>query len=79
MRAAYRFRAYNFTADQSTLPTYQAVCVTGDDADCGADSGPQESEENLNRWMAEHSRDTAHATFRRAQWSYVEVQPGAWR
>ncbi|MEU7153834.1 hypothetical protein AB0B15_38340 [Streptomyces sp. NPDC045456] len=75
----YRFRNYTITADKAMLPRYQAVCVTGDDADCGADSGSQPSPADVERWIAEHTRDTGHDLYRRAPWEYVRATAGAWQ
>ncbi|MER7817413.1 hypothetical protein [Streptomyces sp. NPDC096153] len=62
----YRLRNYRVTPDETALPSYQAVCVSGEEADCGADSTDQPDEEALTRWMAEHTRDTGHDRFKRA-------------
>ncbi|MEU0389231.1 DUF7848 domain-containing protein [Streptomyces chartreusis] len=66
------------TADETAMPEYEAVCVTGDDKDCGAASGPLEGADELARWMAEHTRDTGHSRYRRAYCEYALVEPGAW-
>ncbi|WP_369199010.1 DUF7848 domain-containing protein [Streptomyces djakartensis] len=78
-RATYRFRNYSVTADDTAMSAYQAVCVTGDDADCGEDSGDQPDEAALTKWMAEHTRDTGHERFRQARWDYVTVRPTTWQ
>ncbi|MYT25958.1 hypothetical protein GTW69_37780 [Streptomyces sp. SID7760] len=75
----YRLREYAVSADESSAPAYQAVCVSGEEVDCGADSADQPDEEELVRWMAQHARDTGHDRFRRARWDYATVEPGAWR
>ncbi|WP_335939935.1 DUF7848 domain-containing protein [Streptomyces sp. PTD5-9] len=78
-RATYRFRQYGVTPDELAEPVFQAVCVSGEETDCGADSGDQGDEAALARWMAEHTRDTGHERFRAAPWSYVMVKAGAWQ
>ncbi|MEU6407046.1 hypothetical protein [Streptomyces sp. NPDC046985] len=47
-RKRYRFREYHVTAvvDPMALPTFEAVCVTGEGHDCGATSGEVHTEEN---------------------------------
>ncbi|WP_328484843.1 hypothetical protein OHS71_41185 (plasmid) [Streptomyces sp. NBC_00377] len=75
----FRFREYGVTTDETAMPAYQAVCVTGEDADCGADSQDQPDEEALTKWMAEHTRDTGHRRFRAAPWVYVMVEAGSWQ
>ncbi|MFJ9427873.1 hypothetical protein [Streptomyces sp. NPDC101249] len=79
VRARFRLRDYRITADPVTPPTYQAVCVTGEDADCGADSDHQETEATVERWIAKHTRDTGHDFYRRARWDFVKSEPGAWK
>ncbi|GHH56187.1 DUF7848 domain-containing protein [Streptomyces candidus] len=83
MKATYRFRDYGITPDLLGLPDHQAVCVSGDDSECGtecgADSGLLQDGDALTRWMAKHTRDTGHRRFRAAQWGYALVEPGAWK
>jgi hypothetical protein len=47
----YRFREYTVTTvlDPMALPTFEAVCVTGEDQDCGAASGQMHTPEALDR------------------------------
>lgn len=78
-RATYRFREYGITPDPLGVPDHQAVCVSGDETDCGADSEAQPDGEALARWMAEHTRDTGHLRFRVAQWGYALVEAGTWQ
>ncbi|NGN68437.1 hypothetical protein G5C51_31640 [Streptomyces sp. A7024] len=66
------------TADQAAEAEYEAVCVSGDEEDCGEASGPLTDADALTRWMAEHTRDTGHQRFRRAYCEYAHVEPGAW-
>ncbi|HEY0690707.1 MAG TPA: hypothetical protein VGD71_16905 [Kribbella sp.] len=79
MRSTYRFREYEITPDPLGVPDHQAVCVSGDDTECGADSETQPEGEALGRWMAEHTRDTGHLRFRVAQWGYALMKAGAWQ
>ncbi|MFE9169464.1 DUF5753 domain-containing protein [Streptomyces kebangsaanensis] len=61
IKARYRFRDYkvtSVTADQTAEPSYEAECVTGDDADCGAASGVLFTSDDVTRWMVCHTRDT---------------------
>jgi hypothetical protein len=76
-----RFREYKVTAvtDPHSLPTFRAVCVTGEDADCGATSGDLTDPDALTRWIAEHYRDTTHSTYERTTRATVTAQPGAWQ
>ncbi|MEV6840989.1 hypothetical protein AB0N17_42045 [Streptomyces sp. NPDC051133] len=68
------------TADESAEPEYEARCVSGDEEDCGEASGPLADAEQLDKWMAEHTRDNpGHQRFRRAYCEYATVEPGAWQ
>ncbi|EST17968.1 MULTISPECIES: DUF7848 domain-containing protein [Streptomyces] len=78
-RATYRFREHKITPDPLGVPEHQAVCVSGDETECGADSGLLPDGKELARWMAEHTRDTGHLRFRAAQWGYALMEPGAWK
>jgi hypothetical protein len=77
----YRFREYTVRtkADPLTLPTFQAVCVTGDDHDCGATSGDVHSTDELVRWIASHCAETKHELYERTARETVCAEPGAWQ
>ncbi|WP_435897461.1 DUF7848 domain-containing protein [Streptomyces tsukubensis] len=80
-RATYRFRDYEISTDPSSpLPAHSAVCVTGEDSDCGAATSEEHATEDaVAEWIAEHSRDTGHDLYRKAITEYVRSVPGAWR
>ncbi|WND40574.1 hypothetical protein RI578_40500 (plasmid) [Streptomyces sp. BB1-1-1] len=65
-------------ADELAHPEFEAVCVSGDEEDCGEKSGPLPDADHLDTWMAEHTRDTGHRRYRRAYCEYATVEPGAW-
>jgi hypothetical protein len=77
-RVRMRFREYPITPDPQAVPTVTAVCVTGEDADCGATSGPRTDRDAVARWMAEHFRDTGHALFDRTTSETLVVEAGPW-
>ncbi|WP_240136999.1 DUF7848 domain-containing protein [Streptomyces sp. MUM 178J] len=79
-RRRYRFRQYHVTAvvDPMTLPTVEAVCVTGEDHDCGATSGAVHAEDELIRWIADHCARTGHVFYRRTTRTTLRAEPGAW-
>ena len=66
------------TADELAVPEFEAVCVSGEEADCGEGSGTVPDADALVRWMVEHTRDTDHRRFRRTYGEYAIVEPGAW-
>ena len=77
-RVRMRFREYPIAPDPQAIPTISAVCVTGEDADCGATSGHAQSADAVARWMAEHFRDTGHAAFERTTTEPLRVEAGTW-
>ncbi|WP_060177073.1 hypothetical protein [Streptomyces sp. IMTB 1903] len=80
-RKRYRFREYHVTTvvDPMTLPTFTAVCVTGEDHDCGATSGELHAEDELTRWIAEHCAQTSHDFYHRSTRATLRAEPGAWQ
>ncbi|MFI1890476.1 DUF7848 domain-containing protein [Streptomyces jumonjinensis] len=80
-RATYRFRNYEISSDPtSPPPAYSAVCVTGEESDCGAaTSDEQITEDAVAEWIAEHSRDTGHDLYRKKVEGYVRSEPGEWQ
>ncbi|AEW92749.1 MULTISPECIES: DUF7848 domain-containing protein [Streptomycetaceae] len=75
----FRFRNYDIHPDTTAETTYAAECVTGEEADCGAQSGEEVEAAKVDRWIAEHVRNTGHQRFRRTVASFVTAEPGAWQ
>jgi hypothetical protein len=75
-----RFREYSVraVADPQALPVFTAVCVTGEDADCGVGSGDLFDPDVLVQWIAGHFRDTGHTQFERCTRAVVIVEAGPW-
>ncbi|MFI6084709.1 hypothetical protein ACIBBB_27685 [Streptomyces sp. NPDC051217] len=80
-RGRYRFREYHVTivADSLALPTYQAVCVTGEDSNCGATSGALLAPDELTHWIAEHCAQSGHELYEQTHRAVVRAEPGAWQ
>ncbi|WP_411112945.1 hypothetical protein [Streptomyces sp. 029-5] len=76
---SFRFRNYEIHPDSLSEPTYAATCVSGDEADCGAQSDEEVETDKVERWIAEHVRDTGHRRYRRTMADYVMAEPGAWQ
>ncbi|MEE1734038.1 MULTISPECIES: hypothetical protein [Streptomyces] len=76
---SYRFRTYDISPDPMSETTFAAACVSGDDADCGATSGEQVEKTDVERWIAEHVRDTGHSRYRRTMADYALAEPGEWQ
>ncbi|ELS53632.1 DUF7848 domain-containing protein [Streptomyces viridochromogenes] len=81
VRRRYRFREYHMTAvvDPMSLPIFEAVCVTGEDHDCGVTSGELHAEEELTRWIAEHCAETGHDFYHCTTRATLRAEPGAWQ
>ncbi|KJK58198.1 DUF7848 domain-containing protein [Saccharothrix sp. ST-888] len=77
----YRFREYHVTTviDPLAVPTFEAVCVTGEEQDCGAASGELHSPEELTRWIAGHCAQTGHQSYEQTTRTIVRAEPGAWQ
>ncbi|MCX4699017.1 hypothetical protein [Streptomyces sp. NBC_01373] len=75
----FRFRNYEITGDPLGEVTYAAECVSGEEANCGAESGDMAEKTDVDRWIAEHVRDTDHRRYRRTVADYVLAEPGEWQ
>ena len=77
----YQFREYTVSTvlDAMALPTVEAVCVTGEEQDCGAASGQMHTPEELTRWIAAHCAQTGHAINERTARATLRAEPGEWK
>ncbi|MER0445985.1 hypothetical protein ABR738_15690 [Streptomyces sp. Edi4] len=75
----FRFQNYEIQPDPVGETTYAAECVSGDEADCGAQSGEKDETAKVAQWIAEHTRDTGHQRYRRTVADYVTAEPGEWQ
>lgn len=80
-RGRYRFREYHVTtaADPMALPAYAALCVTGEEHNCGAESGTLHTPDELTRWIAEHCTRTGHQHYEQTVRAILRAEPGAWQ
>jgi hypothetical protein len=65
-RTVIRFVPYKVRQDPQTVPTHQVWCVSGDEEECGEDSGEWVTPHPVEMWMDAHVRATGHRHFRRA-------------
>lgn len=77
VRPAFRYVDYKTTLDPAGEQTWRAVCVAGDEKDCGAKSPESGDEEAANDWMAEHTAETGHGRFKRTYSDYALVEQKA--
>lgn len=74
-RTILKFVEYKTSSDPAGEPTWAAVCVSGEDADCGAASAELGSEQAANDWMTRHAAETGHQRFKRVYTDYAVVRP----
>ncbi|TDU02489.1 hypothetical protein EDD99_0882 [Streptomyces sp. 846.5] len=73
-----RFRNYEIKPDPSGLPLLAAVCVSGEETECGATSDEQTDPQKVGRWIAQHLQDTGHDRYQRRYADYVTAELGGW-
>ncbi|WP_254398776.1 hypothetical protein [Streptomyces sp. AC602_WCS936] len=73
-RRVFRYVPFTIVQDQSALPEYQARCVAGDDADCGATSGPCPTPTDVEEWQRRHTQETRHTRYRRCFADYAVLE-----
>ncbi|MFH8990739.1 hypothetical protein [Streptomyces sp. NPDC017940] len=74
-RRVFRFVPFTIEQDQTAEPEYEARCVSGADADCGARSDTYGTPGPVEEWQRGHTRDTGHARYRRNFGDYAVVRP----
>jgi len=70
-----RFVTFKTTRDPIGELTWRAVCVSGEEEECGASCPEQEDDEDANEWMAKHASQTGHSRFKRFHSDYAIVEP----
>ncbi|MEU3730407.1 hypothetical protein AB0E81_13475 [Streptomyces sp. NPDC033538] len=73
-RRLFRYVPFTIVQDPSALPEYQAHCVSGDDADCGATSGPCPAPADVEEWQRGHTQETRHTRYRRCFADYAVLE-----
>ncbi|WP_238782801.1 hypothetical protein [Streptomyces monomycini] len=66
---------FTITQDMSAEPEYEARCVAGDEAECGAASGTHHDPGPVEEWQRKHTQNTGHRRYRRTFGDYAELQP----
>lgn len=74
-RRVFRFVPYAIVQDPSAEPEYEARCVSGDDTDCDATSGPYGNPADVEEWQRKHTQETRHTRYRRSFADYAELEP----
>jgi hypothetical protein len=70
-------RLVNYAVRQDPLGEveYAALCVYGQEAECGATSGPQDCPSAVEEWMHKHTRETRHSRYQRTWSDFVVWEP----
>ncbi|MFE9443336.1 hypothetical protein ACFYO2_31110 [Streptomyces sp. NPDC006602] len=71
VRRIFRYVPYTIVQDASAQPEYEAHCVSGDEADCGASSGPCQAPAEVEEWQRRHTQETRHLRYRRSFADYA--------
>ncbi|MEN8653764.1 hypothetical protein ABCR94_24965 [Streptomyces sp. 21So2-11] len=74
-RSVMRFVPYTIAQDQTAWPEYVARCVSGDEKECGAESGSKSDPADVEKWMTNHTRGTGHLRYRRTFADYAVFEP----
>lgn len=70
-RAVFRYVPFTIEQDRTAEPEYEARCVSGDDAECGAESGTHLGPEPVEEWLRRHLQETRHTRYRRSFGDYA--------
>ncbi|MGW0813248.1 DUF7848 domain-containing protein [Streptomyces viridiviolaceus] len=73
-RRTFRYVPFAIVQDPSALPEYEARCVWGEDADCGATSGPCRTPAEVEEWQRRHTQETRHTRYRRSFADYAVLE-----
>jgi hypothetical protein len=76
-RRIFRYVPYSIVQDRSAEPEYEACCVSGDEADCGAVSGRHPDPAEVEEWQRRHTQETRHTRYRRCFADYSVLEPTA--
>jgi hypothetical protein len=73
-RRIFRYVPYSIVQDASAEPEYEALCVSGEEADCGASSGPCHHPAEVEEWQRRHTQETRHTRYRRSFADYAVLE-----
>ncbi|MEV0470577.1 hypothetical protein [Streptomyces prunicolor] len=74
-RRIFRYVPYSIVQDPTAEPEYEAHCVSGDDHDCAAASGPHANPTDVEEWQRKHPQETRHTRYRRSFADYAVLEP----
>lgn len=71
----FRYVPYVIAQDATAEPEYEARCVSGDESECGAESGVRSDPAAVEEWQRGHMQETRHARYRRNFADYAVMEP----
>ncbi len=74
-RRVFRFVPYVIAQDMTAEPEYEARCVSGDETECGAESGVHSDPAAVEEWQRGHTQETRHLRYRRSFGDYSVLEP----
>ncbi|MGP3947241.1 DUF7848 domain-containing protein [Streptomyces sp. 7N604] len=74
-RRVFRYVPFTIEQDETAEPEYEARCVSGDEAECGAQSGMHSHPRPVEQWQRRHTQETGHLRYRRDFGDYAVMQP----
>ncbi|WP_338671837.1 hypothetical protein V1460_02465 [Streptomyces sp. SCSIO 30461] len=76
-RRVFRYVPFTIEQDATAEPEYEARCVSGDETECGADSGTHSGPGPVEEWQRKHTQETGHRRYRRNFGDYAVIRPPA--
>ncbi|MFB7850777.1 hypothetical protein ACFC34_27580 [Streptomyces sp. NPDC056053] len=74
-RRVFRYVPFSVEQDATAEPEYEARCVSGDETECGAESGTYGGPEPVEEWQRGHTQETGHRRYRRNFGDYAVLRP----
>ncbi|WP_200303958.1 DUF7848 domain-containing protein [Streptomyces adelaidensis] len=74
-RRVLRYVPYVIAQDATAEPEYEARCVSGDEVECGAESGVRSDPAAVEEWQRRHTQETRHSRYRRGFADYAVMEP----
>ncbi|GAA0447459.1 hypothetical protein GCM10009544_07820 [Streptomyces stramineus] len=75
IRRRFRYVPFTIAQDASAWPEYSAVCVSGEESECGAASGQLHTPAGVEDWMRRHMQATGHVRYGRDFRDYAQLAP----
>lgn len=74
-RTRFRFVSYEIRPDDTAEHEFEARCVYGDEAECGAESGLHPDPAEVDEWQRHHTQETRNTRYRRSRSDYQIWKP----